>query len=172
MKQGNNPLFFYYKQLGIEQIECDVRKGTRRDAILHSVGANGKHGLRRTNEDKRKSALILLEDEEWGKWTNGEIARKCIVTAHFIGEVRKSVGINPSERTYIDKHGNISTINTANIGKSRNLPQAIEQPTHTEPQPVVEPQSESAWQPQDVEYFTENNKTPDESRVLTYKINV
>src|SRR6476469_4954903 len=31
------------------EIEADVRQGTRRDAVLFSVGANGQHGHRRTN---------------------------------------------------------------------------------------------------------------------------
>src|SRR5215207_11626412 len=35
-------------------IEAEVRQGTRRDAILFSVGANASHGMRRTNEDKRR----------------------------------------------------------------------------------------------------------------------
>ena len=28
-------------------------------------------GLRRTNEDKRKAVLTLLNDAEWAKWSNG-----------------------------------------------------------------------------------------------------
>ena len=153
-----NPLFFYYKQLGIEQIECDIREGTRRCAILFSVGANGKHGLRRTNADKRKSATMLLKDAEWEKWSNYKIAAKCCVHQSTVADIRNSLSVSDSGdnkiSTYINKYGQVSTMSTSKIGKSRNLPQAIEQPTHTEPQPVVEPQSESAWQPQDVEYFT------------------
>jgi uncharacterized ParB-like nuclease family protein len=47
---------------GREKINCDVRQGTRRDAVLHSVGANAAHGMRRTNEDKRRAVRVLLED--------------------------------------------------------------------------------------------------------------
>jgi len=50
---------------GFKDIEADVKSGTRRDAILYSVSANAKHGIRRTNADKRKAVLTLLEDEEW-----------------------------------------------------------------------------------------------------------
>ena len=32
---------------------------------LHSVGANATHGLRRSNADKRRAVVLLLEDEEW-----------------------------------------------------------------------------------------------------------
>src|SRR3954453_9296996 len=34
-------------------INCDVREGTFRDALKHSLGANVNQGLRRTNADKR-----------------------------------------------------------------------------------------------------------------------
>ena len=57
-------------------IPADVRQGTRRDAILHSVGANSTHGLRRTNEDKQRAVLRLLEDQEWRAWSDREIARR------------------------------------------------------------------------------------------------
>ncbi|MEM5838726.1 ParB N-terminal domain-containing protein, partial [Pediococcus acidilactici] len=54
---------------GIERIAADVRQGTRRDAVLHSVGANACHGLRRTNVDKQRAVETLLQDEEWGEWS-------------------------------------------------------------------------------------------------------
>ena len=39
-------------------------KGTQRDAILWSISANATHGLRRTNEDKRRAVTRLLQDPE------------------------------------------------------------------------------------------------------------
>jgi len=34
------------------------------DAVFNSVGANAEHGLRRTNADKRRAVLTLLNDDE------------------------------------------------------------------------------------------------------------
>lgn len=59
---------------GRDAIPADVRQGARRDAVLHSVGANAAHGLPRTNADKRRAAVTLLTDPEWGNWTDSEIA--------------------------------------------------------------------------------------------------
>ncbi len=60
---------------GLTEIAAIVKQGTRRDAVLYSVGANAKHGLRRTNADKRRAVMRLLEDSEWSQWSNNEIAK-------------------------------------------------------------------------------------------------
>ena len=51
-------------------IPVTIRQGTRRDAVLHSVGANATHGLRRTNQDKRRAVELLLLDDEWSEWSD------------------------------------------------------------------------------------------------------
>lgn len=115
--------FFAAKGANLDQFPCDVRQGARRDAILFSVGANAAHGLRRSNDDKRKAVLTLLQDEEWSKWSDREIARQCAVSPDTVGRVKReleSAGVtvrSDSERTYTDRHGNTSTMNTAAIGK-------------------------------------------------------
>lgn len=97
-----------------------MRQGGLRDAILHSAGANAAHGLRRTNADKRRAVLMLLEDEEWATWADREIARRCAVDHTFVGRMRGSLVPNTSEpapRTYQDRHGNVSQMDTARIGR-------------------------------------------------------
>ena len=104
---------------GAEDISADVRQGTRRDAILYSVGANASHGLRRTNADKRRAVLRLLGDEEWGGWSDREIARRCEVSAPLVARVRESATVNSyseTPRTYTTKHGTTATMSTAAIG--------------------------------------------------------
>jgi hypothetical protein len=108
-----------YKQLGLAEVDAEVRSGSVRDARLYSAGSNTSHGLRRTNEDKRNAVLMLLNDPEWARWSDNEIARRCIVSNHLVREVRASLGeIQVSEdRTYTDRYGNVTTMNTANIGR-------------------------------------------------------
>ena len=117
--------------IGLKEIVAEVRPGTRRDAILYSVGANTTHGLRRTNADKRQAVMTLLEDEKWSKWTNSEIAKKCGVSHTFVNNLRSSLETVSSEpRTYTTKHGTVATMNTANIGKSQSpLTSELPQPT-------------------------------------------
>lgn len=104
-------------QAGVAEIAITVHQGTRRDAILFSCGANAAHGLRRTNADKRRAVATLLRDEEWGKWTDSEIARRCAVSQPFVSGLSASLRTVISEaRTYTTKHGTMATMNTANIG--------------------------------------------------------
>lgn len=70
-------------------INVDIRPGTRRDAVLFSVGANAAHGLRRTNEDKRRAVKTMLGDAEWSSWTDHKIAEQCGVSQPFVSSLRK-----------------------------------------------------------------------------------
>jgi len=73
------------------RIDCDVRQGTKRDAILFACGANRAHGLRRTNEDKRRAVWHLLTDDEWAKWSDRKIAELAGVSNNFVSVVRGQV---------------------------------------------------------------------------------
>lgn len=125
-----------YLFAGRDAIPADVRQGTRRDAILYSVGANEAHGLRRTNDDKRRAVLTLLNDAEWAKWSDREIARRCNVSDKTVASLRPVTADFRSERTYTTKHGTTATMNTSAIGKTA--------PEKTEPKMEVEEAEESA----------------------------
>jgi hypothetical protein len=132
---------------GLNEIEAIVKQGTRRDAVLYSVGVNATHGLRRTNADKRRAVMTLLEDEEWSHLSNNAIAKKCGVSLDLVNRLRRSLNDSLSEnknsltnslndsdnqtRTYITKHGTQAKMNTANIGKgksSESSPPSAEDP--------------------------------------------
>ena len=72
-------------------IAADVKQGTRRDAILYSWGANARHGLPRTNADKRRNVSAALADAEWSKRSDRWIAEKCGVSNNFVGVMRAEV---------------------------------------------------------------------------------
>jgi DNA repair photolyase len=112
-----------YKQSNFLHIECDVRQGTRRDAVLFSVGVNSDHGLRRTNADKRRAVLTLLRDEEWAKWSDREIARQTKTSPPFVSKLRetKTENVYSDNRIYTTKHGTESSMDTKKIGG--NVPQ-------------------------------------------------
>jgi len=108
---------------------AEVHNGTKRDAILYSVGANAAHGLRRTNADKRKAVMTLLEDGEWSQWSNEAIAKQCAVSEGLVRSLRTKRSEESSEppppRTYTTKHGTKATMDTSKIGKR---PQPLQDP--------------------------------------------
>lgn len=78
-------------------ILADVREGTKRDARLFSAGANGTHGMRLSNADKRRSVLVLLLDKEWSTWSDNQIAKHCHVTHPFVGKLRSEINGSKKE---------------------------------------------------------------------------
>jgi len=100
--------YFAHKKAGKASINVEVTNGTLRDAVLHSVGVNALHGLRRTNADKRKAVMTLLDDLEWQDWSNGEIARQCnvsppLVASLRVGEAKESVKYKKNGKTFSQK---------------------------------------------------------------------
>jgi hypothetical protein len=105
-----------------QEIDADVRQGTRRDAVLHSVGANAEHGLQRNNDDKRRAVQTLLSDPEWSEWSDREIARRCRVGAPFVAKQRAALTVtdySQTDRRFTTRHGTVATMKTGNIGSTK-----------------------------------------------------
>lgn len=112
----------YFAALGAfgedAEANCEVHLGTVRDAILYSVGANASHGLRRTNEDKRRAVRTLLNDETWAKWSDREIAKRCAVDGKTVAALRPSPSAEaPQIERTANRGGTTFTIKTDNIGR-------------------------------------------------------
>ena len=76
---------------------------------------------------------MLLKDEEWGKWSDREIARQCVVSHQLVGSLKSSLVVatsdKPAAKTYTNKHGTTSTMNTENIGKRKAWPRKSPEPS-------------------------------------------
>lgn len=68
---------------GSRTTEAIVHDGGRRGAMLHAVGGNARHRLRRTNADKRRAVELLLADAEWAAKSSNWIAQTRGVSAVF-----------------------------------------------------------------------------------------
>ncbi len=119
-----------HRRAGREAIAVNVHDGGLREAILYSVGANAEHGLRRTNEDKRKAVETMLtheiasKDENGNPWSNRDIAKRCRVDEGTVRNYRK---IHTAEipqyeneqRAFIHpKTGKSTVMNISKIGRS------------------------------------------------------
>lgn len=131
--------------LGIKaNIVADVRKGTRRDAVLFSLNANVPHGLTLTSDDKRKAAMTMLADTEWCELSDRAIARHCGCSHTLVSQLRTPGNIATPKPA---KTGNIATtapVETGNIATQDALesPQSSSQSTKAEPPAKTQKQIE------------------------------
>jgi hypothetical protein len=91
---------------GWKDIEAEIKKGGRLDAIRYSLTANNRHGLRRTNADKRYGVDVALR--EFGKMSDQVIADMCGVSRKYVLEIRHETppqvvtGLQPDKRIGVD----------------------------------------------------------------------
>ncbi len=84
---------------GVDPVPVEVRPGGMREALVFSAGENAEHGLPRTNEDKRRSVEVLLDDEEWSAWPDRQIAQAARVSHTFVANLRRQ----RAERERVDE---------------------------------------------------------------------
>ena len=119
--------FHAHKRAGFKDIEASVNQGTKRDAFLACLRANGKHGKPRTPDERRYVVQMALEDIELGDKTDVEIAAICDVSSMTVGRVRKALGLEKAVR--VDKKGR--KVNVTNMGrKKEEVPPPV--PEYTE----------------------------------------
>ncbi len=75
-----------HADIAVELFEGDVREATR-----YACGANARHGVPRTREDKWFEVATLLSESEFAGMTDTEIAKTCRVSRQMIGKVRPHV---------------------------------------------------------------------------------
>jgi hypothetical protein len=127
--------YFATKSNGELEIECEVKQGTLDDAVLYAFSADGRQGLSRSAEDNRNIIIRMIQHPVWGKWSNAEIAKHVGVSKMTVGRVKASLEKDkpaPTKKKYKDKHGNESTIETKNIGKTKEK-KVTKEETATEP---------------------------------------
>jgi hypothetical protein len=80
----------------------------------------------RTNDAKRRSVLRMLEDKEWSKWSDREIARRCGVSSMFVSDVHRELSVHrlqieiPIPRI-VERNGTTYPMDTSHIGKKSKV---------------------------------------------------
>jgi len=117
---------------GKASIAVESRNGSQRDAQLYSFGVNAEHGLRRSNADKRKAVMGMLDDSEWSVWSDRKIAEACGVTHPFVSGLRKPKVVTVTTPDEENPTGEVVTVTT---------PDATGKPALT----VVQPSKEDEY---------------------------
>jgi hypothetical protein len=129
-------------------LSCIVHQGTQRDAVLASLKVNATHGLRRSAADKRQAVERLLNDEEWGKWSNRAIADAAAVSKGLVDGIvrereaaRAKAGAPAAPRVVKSTDGkerNVTNIAAANTARPPAPKPAPARPA-APPPPVLAP---------------------------------
>jgi hypothetical protein len=93
----------------LTHILAEVRQGSCKDALRFALGANHKHGLRRTNADKRRAVELALA--AFGNQSDHLLAEMCGVSQPFVSNIRHQLITVISSKPRVGKDG-----------KSRSLP--------------------------------------------------
>lgn len=132
-----------HKKLGLAEIDSEVKQGTLEDARWYSFGVNKSHGLRRTNEDKRRAVEAALQHPYASRFSDREIARHCGVSHQTVSNHRITICQNlTDEPRIVTRNGSTYPMQTGNIGKQ--IPPIYHPPQipfvdyPPEPEPILE----------------------------------
>lgn len=104
------------EQIGREEVEAEVEQGTKQEAQWASLAANKRHGLRRSQEDKRRAIKRALKG--WGeKKSNNQIAQHIGCSDRTVGKYRRELESTSQITKSTEREGaDGRTIDTSNIG--------------------------------------------------------
>lgn len=77
------------------EVDATLHPGGRSDAIRHALRANATHGVRRTNEDKRRAVEVALA--EFPELSSRAVAELCGVGDRLVREIRPTCGLTAPE---------------------------------------------------------------------------
>lgn len=106
-----------------DTIPVKVHPGDKKAALLHSLGSNANHGLRRTNADKEKAVTIALKDPDIQVYSDNQIAKICKVSQPFVGNIRKKLTYNgyKFESTRLCADGKLMNVSGISGRKDKKL---------------------------------------------------
>jgi uncharacterized ParB-like nuclease family protein len=106
---------------GLKEISCKIHKGSKLDALRFSLGSNCEHGVRLTNDDKRRKVNLALK--HFSDLSDCAIAEMCHVSDTFVGNIRNLLKAQaPTVGPSISKSPNKIEKRTGLDGKSYSVP--------------------------------------------------
>ena len=107
------------RQIGREETDVDVEQGTKEDAQWASLAANKRHGLRRSQADKRRAVKRALKHTHGAQASDRKIARHVGVAPKTVSKYRENLESTveiPQSKKRTGADGR--TIETSSIGSS------------------------------------------------------
>jgi hypothetical protein len=110
-----------FEHYATNNVQNSFRRSDFRGYIARIREKSAAHGVPRTNEDKRRAVMKLLQDAEWSHWSDREIAKHAKVDGKTVARLRDEIApkvtaeIRSEGRTFTTKHGTVAKMNTAAI---------------------------------------------------------
>lgn len=137
-------------RLNLEDIDADVQKGTRQDAVWYALGANKRNGKRMEPGDKRNAILIALH--EFPEKSQQEIAEQVGCAQSYVNRIKTEANITSDNcpSTRIDSAGRIMPTSYAKPKPEPTEPECTSTPKEDnwsvkKDQPLIDPAFEKAW---------------------------
>src|SRR5208283_2317669 len=92
----------------LKHLLAEIRQGSRKDALRFALGANHKHGLRRTNGDKRRAVEMALA--EFGNLSDHFISDMCGVSQSLVSNLRHQLNSVFSSPRRLGKDGKLRAL--------------------------------------------------------------
>lgn len=73
-----------HMEKGLATAKCKVKEGTYLEAYRLACHANEEHGVRTTNEDKRRRVEVALSHPEMRRWSTRKLADACGVSNELV----------------------------------------------------------------------------------------
>ena len=137
------------KQAGLKQVSALVHLGDHASVLTLALAANSRHGVRMSNEDKRRAVGMALK--QWPKYSDRAIAKLCFVGYDLVAQIRvqlaeppvekkSSVASEPLTKTQLPE----PAVNVSNTENKSNLRTGLDGKNRSLPQPKKEPEIEVA----------------------------
>jgi hypothetical protein len=126
---------------GHAAIQAEVRNGDRVEALKFALQANTRHGLRRSNADKRRAVSLALT--AFPNLSDRGIAELCAVTADLVGAVRQVSTVDTCAKRTGRDGKNYPT--QKNMRQEAVVASSVAASSDTEPTSVDSAQSEARF---------------------------
>lgn len=132
--------YYAAEAAGLETIDARQEQGGLEEAQWFAASANAEHGLRRTNEDKRRAIVLALKVQPGA--SDRKIADHCGVTAPTVGRVRRHLEDNGSLEAPGER--NVTRGGQQFTRKVPEPPRAVQEPARGTPKQTDAPKIQPA----------------------------